>query len=430
MRRRIFALVDVNNCYASIERFFNPKLNNRPVIVLSNNDGCAVARSAEAKAIGIKMGEPLFKIIDLVKRNNVAVLSSNYPVYAEMSKRFHAILKQFVAPYEHETYSIDEAFLELTAYQQNYDLDAYARLMKNRIWQWIGLPVCVGIGRSKTEAKMANHLAKTYPTFDGVCNLVSFPSNIRDLLYRQTSVAEVWGVGRQHSKKLESMGITKVYDLMMSNPYHMESLFSVVMKRTVLELNGIACIEIEDTPPSRKQIISSRAFKQKITNKDDLREAIARRTQEAFTRIRKDEALCGCIIGFAHSSPFDINKPFYKKELSQPFSVPTDDIRKLIKATTRMIDHIYKQDVDFKKCGVVLTALESKHTYTYDLLTDYSDLEKTENLMVAIEDIQEKFGKFKLGFGGSMYQNRAWSMSQNLKSNNYFTFEGMLTINN
>ncbi|OLV52664.1 DNA polymerase V subunit UmuC, partial [Acinetobacter baumannii] len=425
MKRRIFALVDVNNCYASIERFFNPQLNNRPVIVLSNNDGCAVARSAEAKAIGIKMGEPLFKIIDLVKRNNVAVLSSNYPVYAEMSKRFHSILKQFVAPHEHETYSIDEAFLELTAYQQNYDLDAYARLMKNRIWQWIGLPVCVGIGRSKTEAKMANHLAKTYPTFDGVCNLVSFPTNIRDLLYKQTSVSEVWGVGRQHSKKLESMGITKVYDLMMSNPYHMETLFSVVMKRTVLELNGIACIEIEDTPPSRKQIISSRAFKQKIIEKDDLKEAIARRTQEAFIRARKDQVLCGCIIAFAHSSPFDVSKPFYKGELSQSFSVPTDDVRRLVKASTSMIENIYRYGVDFKKCGVVLTALESKNSYTYDLLTDYRDLEKTENLMCAIENIQTKYGKYKLGFGGSMYQNRAWSMSQNLKSNNYFTLEGM-----
>ncbi len=148
-------------------------------------------------------------------------------------------------------------------------------------------------------------------------------------------------------KKLEAMGITKVYDLMMSNPYHIESLFSVVMKRTVLELNGIACIEIEDTPPSRKQIISSRAFKQKITDKDDLKEAIARRTQEAFTRIRKDEALCGCIIGFAHSSPFDVNKPYYKKELSQSFAVPTDDVRKLVKATTRMMEYIYKPGVDF-----------------------------------------------------------------------------------
>lgn len=430
MRRRIFALVDVNNCYASIERFFNPKLNNRPVVVLSNNDGCAVARSSEAKAIGIKMGEPLFRILDLVKRYDVAVLSSNYPVYAEMSRRFHAILKQFVTAHEHETYSIDEAFLELTAYEYKYDLNAYAKLMKDRIFAWIGLPVCVGVGRSKTEAKIANHLAKTYPNFNGVCNLVYFEENIRNLLYKQTKVSEVWGVGRQHSKKLEAMGINTVFDLMMANPYHIESLFSIVMKRTVLELNGIACIEIEDTPPSRKQIISSRAFKQKITEKDDLKEAIARRTQEAFTRIRKDQALCGCIIGFAHSSPFDVNKPFYKKEFSQPFAVPTDDVRKLVKATTRMIDYIYKTGVDFKKCGVVLTALESKNSYTYDLLTDYSDLEKTENLMCAIECIQEKYGKYKLGFGGSMYQNRMWSMSQNLKSNNYFTLEGMLKINN
>lgn len=176
----IYALIDVNNCYVSCERLFNPKLKDVPVIVLSNNDGCAVARSQEAKDLGIKMGVPLFQIRDIVEKHNVQVLSSNYALYAEMSQRFHSILADYVAPGEQEVYSIDECFLKLTAYSENYDLVEHAQNMRQRILQWIGLPVCVGIGRSKTEAKLANHMAKKAKRFNGVCDLVSMDPKHRD----------------------------------------------------------------------------------------------------------------------------------------------------------------------------------------------------------------------------------------------------------
>lgn len=206
----VYALIDVNNCYVSCERVFNPRLNNVPVIVLSNNDGCAVARSQEAKDLGVKMGVPLFQIRDIVEKHNVQVLSSNYALYAEMSHRFHSILAQYVAPGEQEVYSIDECFLKLTAYSENYDLVEYAQDMRQRILQWIGLPVSVGIGRSKTEAKLANHMAKKAKRFNGVCDMVSMNPKHRDYFSSLIDVLEVWGVGRQHSKKLKSLNINTV----------------------------------------------------------------------------------------------------------------------------------------------------------------------------------------------------------------------------
>lgn len=429
MKDRVFFLVDVNNCYVSVERVFNPKLNGRPVVVLSNNDGCVVARSQEAKKLGIKMGVPIFQIRDIVQNSNVVVLSSNYAVYGEMSRRFHNILADFVDKESHELYSIDESFLELTTYKNIYNLNLCAQQIKERLWSWIGLPVCIGIGRSKTEAKAMNHIAKTHPHLNGICNVFDL-ADVKNSIYQSIDVGEVWGVGRQHKKKLQEMNINTIYDLMMAPPSHIEKLFSVVMKRTVLELNGIACIDIEHTPPSRKQIISSKTFGNKITNKSDLKEAIARRTQEAFIRARHDKALTGCLIAFAHSNPFDKKKPFYKRDYTASFVVPTDDLRLMIDAATSLIDLIYKEGIEFKKCGVILTGLEHKDSYNYDLLTDYSDLEKTEKLMKAIEAVQQNFGKTKIGFGGSMFKNRLWNLSANHKTQNYFSFDGLLKINN
>lgn len=209
----IYALIDVNNCYVSCERLFNPKLKNVPVIVLSNNDGCVVARSQEAKDLGIKMGIPLFQIRDIIDKHNVQVLSSNYALYAEMSNRFHSILAEYVALGEQEIYSIDECFLKVTAYAKNYDLTEYAQDMRRRILQWIGLPVCVGIGRSKTEAKLANYMAKKAKRFNSICDLSSMDPKYRDYFSSLIDVSEVWGVGLKHSKKLNSIGINTVLDL-------------------------------------------------------------------------------------------------------------------------------------------------------------------------------------------------------------------------
>lgn len=429
MRDRIFALVDVNNCYVSCERVFNPKLNNKPVIVLSNNDGCAVARSQEAKDLGIKMGVPLFQIRDIVERNDVVVMSSNYAMYEEMSKRFYNILSGFVANSEIERYSIDEVFLDLTTFANYVDFKQYGHEMKNRLWQWLGLPVCVGIGRSKTEAKIANHIAKKNKQFNGVCDLYGMDLCDKEDYLSKIDVSEVWGVGRKHTKKLNGMGINTVLDLACSNPIQMQKLFSIVMARTVNELQGISCIEIEDIPPTKKQIISSRSFGQKVFFLRDLKEAIAMHAHDACKRLRADESLCGCILVFAQSNPFDKNVPFYNKSVSFAFPQPTDCVTDLVRAVSIMITHVYKQGILFKKCGVVLTCLEPKASHIYDLLTDMNEVEEKEKLMKAYEGIQEKFGKRKISVGPCFIPNRGWSMSRDKLSNNPFTWNGLLRVN-
>lgn len=425
---KVFLLVDVNNMYVACERVFNPELNNRAVIVLSNGDGCVVARSNEAKLLGIKMSDPLFRIKDLVKANNVVVLSSNYVLYGEMSRRFHKILSQFVAPENHEPYSIDEGFIELTEYCSIYDLTSCAQEIKSRLQMWLGLPVCVGIGRTKTESKAMNRIAKTYPHLNGICNVFDI-AEVKNSVYSNIDVGEVWGVGRQHKKKLQQMNINTIYDLMNAPPSHIERMFSVVLKRTVLELNGISCINIEHIPPTRKQIVSSRTFGNRITELHYLKEAIVKRTQEAYARARKENVLIGCIIIFGHSNQFDQSRPFYKKEKSTGFSVPTDDLRVLVRAVTDMANQIYQQGIEFKKCGVILTGLEPKNKYSYDMLTDYQDLEKTEQLMKAIETVQDIYGTNKIGFGASVFKNRIWNITANYKTRNYFSFDGILEVN-
>lgn len=426
---KVFALVDVNNCYVSCERMFNPSLIDKPVIVLSNNDGCAVARSNEAKALGINMGIPLFQIKDIVQKHNIQVLSSNYALYAEMSRRFHKILGQYVTESEQEIYSIDECFLDLTAYYKNYDLTEYSQDMRQKILKWIGLPCCVGIGRSKTEAKIANHIAKKNPSFNGVCDLVNMDLCNKEDYLAQIDVSEVWGVGRKISKKLQTMCINTVLDLASSDVRELQKHFSIVMARTIAELQGVSCIEIEHTPPSKKQIVASRSFGSRVTELTDLKEAISMYAQDACTRLRSEDLLCGTIIAFVQSNPFDTNVPYYNKSVSFTFPQPTDCVTDFVKAATIMITHVFKPGIKFKKCGVIFTCIEPKSSHTYDLLTDMQIVEEKERLMKAYEAIQAKFGKKKIGVGPCFMPNRTWSMSRDKLSNNPFTWSGLLRIN-
>ncbi|MCU4583197.1 Y-family DNA polymerase [Acinetobacter gyllenbergii] len=426
---KVFALVDVNNCYVSCERMFNPSLRDKPVIVLSNNDGCAVARSNEAKALGIKMGVPLFQISDIVQKHNVQVLSSNYALYAEMSRRFHKILGQYVTEAEQEIYSIDECFLDLSAYYKNYDLTKYGQDMRQKILKWIGLPVCVGIGRSKTEAKIANHIAKKNPSFDGVCDLVNMDLCNKEDYLANIDVSEVWGVGRKISKKLQAMNINSVLDLASSDPREMQKRFSIVMARTVAELQGISCIEVEHTPPSKKQIVASRSFGSRVTELTHLKEAISMYAQDACTRLRSEDLLCGTIIAFVQSNPFDPTVPFYNKSVSYTFTEPTDFAPELVKAATLMLNHIYEEGIKYKKCGVLLTCLEPKSGHTYDLLTDFDEIEKKERLMKAMESVHQKFGKKKIGIGPCFVPNRNWSMSRDKLSKNPFRWDDLVIVN-
>lgn len=425
---KVFALVDVNNCYVSCERVFNPGLIDKPVIVLSNNDGCAVARSNEAKKLGIKMGVPLFQIKDIVQQNNVIVLSSNYTLYAEMSRRFHKVLGTYVTESEQEIYSIDECFLDLTDYYENFNLSSYAQDMRITILKWIGLPCCVGIGSSKTEAKIANHIAKKYPAFNSVCNLVDMDLCNKEAFLSEIDVSEVWGVGRKHSKKLQGMGINSVFDLACTDPREMKKKFSIVMARTVAELQGISCIEIEHTPQTKQQIIASRSFGSRVTELEDLKEAISMYAQDACSRLRDESLLCGCMIAFVQSNPFDPNVPFYNKSISGGFSEPTDCAMDLVKAATRMVGEIFKEGVKYKKCGVILTGLEPKSGHTYDLLTDFEMIEKKEKLMKTLEGVHQKYGKKKLGVGPCFIPGRTWSMSRDKLSKNPFRVDGLLTV--
>ena len=426
--QKIYALVDINNCYVSCERIFNPSLNNKPVIVLSNNDGCAVARSQEAKDLGIKMGVPLFQIKDIVEQRQVQVLSSNYALYAEMSRRFMKILSDFVSPKEQEIYSIDECFLDLTAHSGNYDLTEYAHQIRQRVFSWLGLPVCIGIGRAKTEAKLANHIAKKTAYFDGVCNLVSMDPCSAETLHQAIDVGEIWGIGRKHSKKLNSLGIHSVMDFVLTSPVMIRDQFSVVMHRTLLELQGIACIELEHTPPAKKQIIASRSFGQRIYHIDDLKEAMSLYVMDAVSRLRDDNLLCGCLIGFVQSNPFDSSKPFYNKSLSLALPEPTDNLLVLSKLATTMIDGLYAKDIAFKKCGVILTCLEPKENHVYDMFTDMKHIEVSNALMDSLEAIHLKYGKTKIALGASLMPNRTWNMSRDRLTQNYFKWDQLLCV--
>ena len=426
---KIFILVDVNNCYISCERVFRPEYNNRAVICLSNNDGCVVARSQEAKDLGIPMGAPLFKIKDIVEKNNVVVLSSNYEVYAEMSQRFSNIIKEFVSPKDVEIYSIDETFADLTSYT-NMDLNVLAHKIKDTLLQWIGLPVCVGIGRSKTEAKIANHIAKKNASFNRVCNLVEMDFCAKEAIFQNIDVSEVWGVGRKNNKKLNAMNINTVFDLATANPEMIQNQFSVVMKRTVLELTGISCIELEEVPQPKQQIVSSKSFGAAVTSIEALKEAMSSYLQSAVRKLRQEKALCGCIVIFAESNPFDTNKPFYKKSISIGFSEPTDSAVIMNKAIMKKVEDIFAEGVNFKKCGVILTCIESKDTYTHDLLSDMREIEMNENLQLAIEHVKKRFGEQKLAIGSSKLPDRTWSMSRNRMTQNYFSIDGLLEIKN
>ncbi|MFA3632067.1 Y-family DNA polymerase [Acinetobacter baumannii] len=427
-QNKVFFLIDVNNMYVSCERVFDPSLNDKPVIVLSNNDGCAVARSNEAKSLNIKMGVPLFQIKDIVQQHNVIVLSSNYAMYAEMSRRFHTILASYVTAEEVEPYSIDECFVDFSAYEKNFDLEKVGQQMRQQIWKWLGLPVCVGIGRSKTEAKIANHIAKKNPGFNSVCDLVNMDPCNKEYYFSLIDVSEVWGVGRKHAKKLQSMGINTVLDLACAEPREMQKKFSIVMARTIYELQGISCIEIEHTPPSKKQIVASRSFGSRVTELTDLKEAISMYAQDACKRLRDEGLLCGCMIAFVQSNPFDANVPFYNKSITGSFSEPTDCAIDFVKAATRMLNDIYKEGIKYKKCGVVLTCLEPKSGHTYDLLTDFKQIEKKECLMQAMDGIHGKFGKKKIGVGPCFIPNRNWSMSRDKLSRNPFLWDELPLI--
>lgn len=430
MSNQIYGLVDINNFYCSAETLFNPKLNGKAVVVLANNDSCVVSRSQEAKDLGIKMGTPFFELKDYIKNHGLIFLSSNYPVYGELSNRFRQTIASMISQEHIKPYSIDEVFLNLDAYSAQFEITQLATDLKRRIKKWIGLPVCIGIGHSPTLAKLANHIAKKNSYLKGVCNLCEMDLLSQEILFSDIDVSEVWGVGRQFTKRLNAMGIETVLDLALADPNQIESIFGVVLKRTVLELRQEACIDLDELDFSdRKQIVSSRSFGKRITDIDVLVEATCNYLQVGLMRMQNLGLICSSVMVFIESSRFDKKRPYFSAHQVSALKQPTDDIRVLNSVVAQMVREIFKDGVEYSRCGVTFTDLELKSNYVPDLFTDLAEIEESNNLMNAVASVHTKFGKAKLGMGSVNLKDRVWTMKQAHKSPNYFNWSELLTIN-
>lgn len=411
---RAIALIDVNNFYASCERVFNPKLEGRPVVVLSNNDGCAIARNAQAKALGIKMGEPWFKLRDQARKHGIVALSSNYALYADMSNRVMRIISQF-APLQ-EIYSIDESFLDLTGIPSRH-LDI-AQEMRGRIRQWTGLPVCVGIGPSKTLAKLANHTAKKGLVPDGVCDFNTFKEQQLDALIGGIEVGEVWGIGRRLVPRLADLGIHTALDLKHADPEHMRQQFSVVMEKTVRELNGTACIELEEVSPPKQQIVSSRSFGYRVRDLQSLSEAISLYATRACEKLRKQDGYASLISVFIHTSPHG-DGPKYSASKAVPLPAPTNDTRRMVNAANWALKRIYKPGYEYLKAGVMLGDIVPAGGQQQDLFSIQAP-DKSVRLMEALDSVNKRWGKNAVRTAAQGY-NKPWAMKQDNLSQGFTT---------
>ena len=422
---RSIALIDVNNFYVSCERVFNPSLENKPVVVLSNNDGCAVARSNEVKALGIGMAKPWFQCQALAKAHNIVAYSSNYALYADMSNRVMSILRQF-SP-DQEIYSIDESFLDLTT-QQSKDLIAYGLEIKQTIKRWTGLPVCVGIASTKTLAKLANHCAKKRPQYNGVCNFNSLSQSELENILNTIEVGEVWGVGRKLAPKLNHLGIHTVLDLKEADPQALRQQFNVVLAKTIQELNGTVCIELEEVIPARQQILSSRSFGQKVSDYQSLAESITLYMSRAAEKLRRQQSYAGNVHVFIHSSPHDEGE-FYSNGHTVSLPIPTNHTAQLVKTALWILKRIYKPKIKYLKAGVMLGDLRTGQEVQQDLFSTQSDNLETAPLMQAIDQINQKMGRETIKLA-SLGTSRPWKMRQENKSQSFTTkWEELLSVN-
>jgi len=422
---RSIALIDVNNFYVSCERVFNPKLHHKPVVVLSNNDGCAVARSNEVKALGVGMGAPWFKFKDLAKQHGIVALSSNYALYADMSNRVMSILRAY-SP-DQEVYSIDESFLDLTSFQSR-DLIQYAQHMRQRILQWTGLPVCVGIGSTKTLAKLANHCAKKQAQFNGVCNFNTMSETTLNNLLSQIPVGEIWGVGRKLAPKLEALGFHTVLDLKQADPQQLRQQFSVVMEKTIRELNGTVCIELEEVAPNKQQILSSRSFGHPVRDYNSLAESITLYMSRAAEKLRKQHSFAGSVYVYIRTSPFKPDDPFYSNGMTVPLPTATDDTRQLVNVALWILKQLYKPNFNYAKAGVMLGELVPAQGIQTDLFSQVQVSPKSNKLMLAMDSINKKMGKESIKLASEGFK-RPWKMKQENKSPCYTTdWEGLVKI--
>ena len=418
----LFALVDVNNFYVSCERVFQPKLEQVPMVVLSNNDGCAVARSAEVKALGVKMGTPWFQIQDLAKQHGITAYSSNYTLYGDMSNRVVQVLRGFTPNLE--IYSIDESFLQIeTVLKQYRDTVDFGRQVKQAVKETTGLPVCVGIGASKTLAKFANHLAKKHPQFSGVCDVNAMS---REALYQwmsETEVGEVWGIGRQIAKKLKAQKIQSVFDLLQTSPQAMRQQFGVVMERLCYELRGVSCLKLEEVTPAKQQIIASRSFGKLVTSQTELAQSVATHAARAAEKLRSQDGVTGALTVFIQTNPFKQNEPQHHQSITIPLAEATDNTLTLTNAALAGLQRIYQPHFRYKKAGVILNLISDKPTMQQSLFEDVQSKGKSASLMKAVDAINTRFGNavIRSAAAGTHHTMQAWQMRSNNRSPNYTT---------
>ncbi|HEE0995649.1 TPA: Y-family DNA polymerase [Klebsiella pneumoniae] len=412
----MFALCDVNSFYASCETVFRPDLKGRPVVVLSNNDGCVIARSPEAKPF-VKMGEPYFKQKDMFRLHGIIAFSSNYELYADMSHRVMTTLDE-LSP-RCEIYSIDEAFCDLTGVRNCRDLTEFGREIRETVLRRTHLTVGVGIAQTKTLAKLANHAAKQWQRQTGGVVDLSNLERQRKLM-ALLPVDEVWGVGRRISKKLEAMGIKTVLQLADTDIRFIRKHFNVVLERTVRELRGEPCLGLEEFAPVKQEIVCSRSFGGRITEYHEMRQAICSYASRAAEKLRGEHQYCRFISAFVKTSPFALNEPYYGNSASVKLLTPTQDSRDIITAATKCLDVIWRDGHRYQKAGVMLGDFYSQGVAQLNLFDDNSPRKNSEKLMEVLDHLNAKDGRGTLYFAGQGIQT-AWQMKREMLSPRYTT---------
>lgn len=422
----MFALVDGNNFYVSCERAFRPSLKSRPVVVLSNNDGCAIARSNEAKALGIKMGQPWFECRQLAEEHGVVALSANFTLYGDMSDRMMSVAAG-LGPAQ-EIYSIDESFIDMSGVRG--DLSKRGDAVRERILQWTGIPTGIGFGSTKTLAKLANFISKSadrkpgsYPAeLARVCNLAALPASDLDAVLAATAIGEVWGIGRRISKQLNDEGITNILELVQIDPATVRRRWSVVLERTVRELQGQSCITLETQAPPKQEIAYTRSLGHPVSDLHELIQAVTEFASGAGGKLRLQHGLAGQITVFIHTSPFRKDDKQYSRAATVPLRRPTADSTLLVAAAVCGLKAIYRPGFNFIKAGVMLRDLHSSSVHQAELDLEPEPTARGE-LMATLDKLNDRFGRGTviLASAGLEGKNRTWAMRQNLLTPQYTT---------
>ena len=393
------ALIDCNSFYVSCERLFNPKIRKKPVVVLSNNDGCIVSRSNEAKALGIKMGEPYFKAKDIIIKNNVQVFSSNYSLYGDLSRRVMRTLKRFNS--DIEVYSIDEAFIDLSNFPDN-EIEKIAQEIRATVLQWTGIPTSIGIAKTKTLSKVANHIAKKKQS--GITNFIGV-ENI-DPLLEKVDINDVWGVGKQLTKFYHKNGIYNAKQLKNKSNTWIKKSSNVLGSRTAMELRGISCIDIEKTKSKRKSCVVSRSFGQRVEKYQELKEAVAGYCLNASEKIRSESLIAKSITVFIRTSPFQSRFGYYSNSKTIDFPIGTSNSIEIVKTALTILESIFKNGYRYQKAGVLLSGL-SESTNNKNLFSSEKD-EKINCLMKSIDNANYRYGRSTLSLA-SAGVHKKWS---------------------